>query len=69
MKSDPVIDEIRAVRHRISERFGHDTHALVEHYRQMEKDYADRMLTEPRRRACDTVSSSGSSAVDEPRVS
>ncbi len=29
---DPVIDEIRAIRHRISARFGHDPHRLVSHY-------------------------------------
>ena len=44
MKRDIVIDEIRAVRHRISERFGHDTKALLDHYRELEKKYEDRML-------------------------
>jgi len=44
MKKDPIIDEIRAVRHRISERFGHDTKRLCDHYREMEKRYRDRML-------------------------
>ncbi len=41
---DPLIDEIRAVRHEISAEFGHDTRALLQHYREMEKRYADRML-------------------------
>ena len=44
MKEDPLVAEIRAVRHSISEEFGHDTRALVEHYRQLEMKYADRML-------------------------
>ncbi len=44
MKKDPPIDEIRAVRHRISERFGHDTKRLCDHYREMEKKYRGRML-------------------------
>jgi len=44
MRPDPPIDEIRAVRHRISERFGHDTKALCDHYRELEKKYRDRML-------------------------
>ena len=47
MKKDPLIDEIRAVRHRISERFGHDTKALMDHYRELEKKYSSRMLREP----------------------
>jgi len=44
MRKDPLIDEIRAVRHRISERFGHDTKRLCDHYREMEKKYRGRML-------------------------
>ena len=44
MKKDPLIEEIRAVRHRISARFGHGTRALLDHYREMEKRYADRVL-------------------------
>jgi len=47
MKNDPLVDEIRSVRHRISERFGHDTRTLLDHYREMEKQYADRMLRKP----------------------
>ena len=44
MKEDPLVAEIRAVRHSISEEFGHDSRALVEHYRELEMKYADRML-------------------------
>lgn len=44
MKQDIVIDEIRAVRHRISEQFGHNTKALIDHYRDLEKKYQDRMM-------------------------
>ena len=51
MKRDPAIDEIRAVRHRISARFGHDTKALLDHYREMEKQYAGRMLRKPTEQA------------------
>ncbi|MFW6162770.1 MAG: hypothetical protein ACODAJ_08350 [Planctomycetota bacterium] len=47
MKPDPAIEEIRAVRHRISAEHGHDTRRLVKHYQEMEKQYADRMLREP----------------------
>ncbi len=44
---DPVIDEVRRVRHEISARFGHDTKALMDHYRELERKYADRILHEP----------------------
>ena len=46
MKKDPVIDEIRAVRHKISEEFGHDTKRLLDHYRELEKKYKHRMMKE-----------------------
>lgn len=49
IKDDPAIEEIRDTRRRISEEFGHDTRALVEHYRELEKRYADRMLDPPER--------------------
>ncbi len=42
---DPIIDEIREVRHRISEEFGHDPARLVEHYMKMEREeFADRLV-------------------------
>jgi len=44
MRKDPLIDEIRGVRHRISERFGHNTKALCDHYRELEKRHPERML-------------------------
>jgi hypothetical protein len=47
MKKDIAIEEIREVRHRISERFGHDTKALLDHYRELEKKHPERMLREP----------------------
>lgn len=46
MGKDQLIDEIRAVRHRISERFGHDTKKLCDHYREVEKKHRGRMLRE-----------------------
>lgn len=45
---DPVIDEIRAIRHRISEQFGHDPRRLLAHYRELQKRYADRLITAPK---------------------
>ena len=46
--SDPVIDEIREVRHRISERFEHDPARLVAYYMKLQAQYQDRLLpTQP----------------------
>ena len=41
---DPVIDEIREVRHQISARFGHDPEKLVKHYMELQKEYRDRLV-------------------------
>jgi hypothetical protein len=45
--SDPVIDEIREVRHRISERYEHDAARLVAHYMEFQERYQDRILEMP----------------------
>ena len=42
--SDPVIDEIREVRHRISARFEHDPTQLVAFYMEMQQQYQDRLI-------------------------
>ena len=42
--SDPVIDEIREVRHRISARFAHDPAQLVAYYVELQKQYQDRLI-------------------------
>ena len=42
--TDPTIDEIRAVRHRISEQFGHDPKRLCEYYMELQKRYKDRLV-------------------------
>jgi len=52
--SDPVIDEIREVRHRISARFGHDPAKLVAYYMELQKQYQDRLIgsdEQPKRKA------------------
>lgn len=41
---DPGIDWIREVRHKISAEFDHDTKKLLDHYRELEKKYVDRMV-------------------------
>ena len=53
--SDPVIDEIREVRHRISARFGHDPAQLVAFYTEMQKQYQNRLI-ETAKRSEDEVS-------------
>ncbi len=44
---DPLVDEIRKVRHELSERFGHDPARLVEHYMKLQDQYRERLLTPP----------------------
>jgi len=44
--NDPVIDEIREARRRISERCDNDPAKLVEYYIQLQEQYRDRMLDE-----------------------
>ena len=48
-QSDPVIDEIREVRRRISARCGHDPTQLVSFYMEMQKQYQDRLIGTPTR--------------------
>ena len=42
--SEPVIHEIREIRHRISARFGHDPAQLVAFYMEQQKQYQDRLI-------------------------
>ncbi len=42
--SDPVIEEIRDVRHRISARVDHDPARLVAYYMELQKQYRERLL-------------------------
>lgn len=44
MKTIQPIDEIRAIRQKISAEFGHDTKSLLKHYKKLEKKYANRIL-------------------------
>ncbi len=47
-QSDPVIDEIREVRHRISARFNHDPARLVAYYMQLQERHRERLIDAPR---------------------
>ena len=42
--NDPVIDEIREARHRISERCNHDPAQLVAYYMKLQEQHRDRLL-------------------------
>jgi hypothetical protein len=41
---DPVIDEVRQERHRISQQCGHDPARLVAYYMELQKKYAERLI-------------------------
>jgi len=47
MWKDAAVEEIREARQLISQQFGHDTKALLDHYRQLEHNYQARLLREP----------------------
>lgn len=59
-RSDPTFDEgdeeiacVRAVRHRISERFGHDPYWLVAYYMELQKQHESRLVHPPEPEAVD----------------
>jgi len=43
-QSDPVVDEVRAVRHEISARFDHDPERLVAYYMELQERYRERLM-------------------------
>ena len=45
--SDPVIEEVREVRRRISEECGHDPDKLVAYYMELQKELGDRLIDPP----------------------
>jgi|1185.fasta_scaffold1163499_3 hypothetical protein len=44
---EDLIAEIRAVRHRISERFGHDPEKLVAYYIERQKAHPEKLIRAP----------------------
>ncbi len=44
---DPVIDEVREARRRISARFGHDAARLVAHYIELQDRHRERLVSRP----------------------
>jgi hypothetical protein len=45
--SDPVIEEVREVRRRISARVGHDPTRLVAYYIELQRQYPGRLIAAP----------------------
>jgi hypothetical protein len=43
-REDPLIDEVRAIRKRISDKFGNDVDRLIDHLRQVEKQQPARIV-------------------------
>jgi hypothetical protein len=43
-RSDPVIDEVREIRQRISARFGHDPVRLVAYYMELQDRHRNRLI-------------------------
>jgi len=41
---DPLIDEVRAIRRKISDRFGNDVTRLIDHLRCIEKQHPGRVV-------------------------
>lgn len=46
-KPEQGLEAVRAVRHRISEEVGHDARRLVDRYRDLEREHADRIVHAP----------------------
>jgi len=44
MNSDPVIDEVRAVRRKISASYGHDVRKMIADHMKRQERYADRLI-------------------------
>jgi hypothetical protein len=47
-QTDPVIDEVREVRQKISARFNHDPARLVAYYMQLQEQHRDRLIDQPK---------------------
>ena len=45
MQNDPVVDEIRRIRHAYAKRFGFDLRAMVTDLRRKEQQHPDRLVS------------------------
>jgi hypothetical protein len=46
-EGDEEIAQIREVRHRISEQFGHDPYRLVAYYMELQKEHPEKLIPAP----------------------
>ncbi len=44
MTKEPLLDEIRKVRHEISQQIGHDPRKIVEYYAKLQLEHKDRLV-------------------------
>lgn len=44
MKSDPVIDRVRKIRHKISEKFQHDPNKIIKYYIDMQNIHPKKLI-------------------------
>ncbi len=44
IRNDSTIDEIRKIRHQISQRFNNDPKKVIEYYIQLQKKYRNRLI-------------------------
>jgi hypothetical protein len=45
--SDPIVDEVRQIRHEMSARFAHDPVRLIEYLMEFQEQYRDRLVPAP----------------------
>jgi len=45
MQKDPVVDEVRLIRHAYAKRFGFDLRAMVADLRRKEQEHPDRLVS------------------------
>lgn len=45
MQTDPVVDEVRRIRHAYAERFGFDLRAMAADLRKKEQEHPDRLVS------------------------
>lgn len=64
-QNDPVIDEVREVRHRISERVGHDPARLVAYYMELQQQYQGRLIAAPKAEAAEPPAQTDSAPMSD----
>jgi hypothetical protein len=52
MSSDPIVEEIRAVRQQHAERFNYDLRAIVADLKRLEQQHSERLVSLPPKQPC-----------------